>query len=95
MDDDLSVSVGGTAADRAERLTRSMRDQSFPNLKPRDSATLILVDRSSGVPKVLLGRPTSVIVFYPANSSSRAAVSNPPIASSRPPRRCTSSTLES
>jgi 8-oxo-dGTP pyrophosphatase MutT (NUDIX family) len=56
MDDDLSVSGGGTAADRAERLTRSMRDQSFPNLKPRDSATLILVDRASEVPKVLLGR---------------------------------------
>jgi 8-oxo-dGTP pyrophosphatase MutT (NUDIX family) len=56
MDDDLSVSAGGTAADRAERLTRSMRDQSFPNLKPRDSATLILVDRSGDVPKVLLGR---------------------------------------
>jgi 8-oxo-dGTP pyrophosphatase MutT (NUDIX family) len=56
MDDDLSVSAGGTAADRAERLTRSMRDQSFPNVKPRDSATLILVDASGGVPKVLLGR---------------------------------------
>src|SRR5262249_37621863 len=47
---------GGSAADRAERLTRSMRDQSFPNLKPRDSATLILVDRAGEVPKVLLGR---------------------------------------
>jgi 8-oxo-dGTP pyrophosphatase MutT (NUDIX family) len=56
MNDDLSVSAGGSAADRAERLTRSMRDQSFPNLKPRDSATLILVDRSGDVPKVLLGR---------------------------------------
>ena len=56
MNDDLSVSAGGTAADRAERLTRSMRDQSFPNVKPRDSATLILVDPASNVPKVLLGR---------------------------------------
>ncbi len=56
MDDDLSVSAGGSAADRAERLTRSMRDQSFPNLKPRDSATLILVDHTGAVPKVLLGR---------------------------------------
>src|SRR5262249_55567217 len=56
MDDDLSVSAGGSAADRAERLTRSMRDQSFPNIKPRDSATLILVDRSGEVPKILLGR---------------------------------------
>jgi 8-oxo-dGTP pyrophosphatase MutT (NUDIX family) len=46
----------GLAADRAERLTRTMRDQTFPNLKPRDSATLILIDRAGPVPKVLLGR---------------------------------------
>ena len=44
------------AADRVERLTRAGRDQTFPNLKPRDSATLILIDRSGGEPKVLLGR---------------------------------------
>jgi 8-oxo-dGTP pyrophosphatase MutT (NUDIX family) len=56
MNDDVSVSAGGTSTDRAERLTRSMRDQSFPNVKPRDSATLILVDHAGGVPKVLLGR---------------------------------------
>jgi 8-oxo-dGTP pyrophosphatase MutT (NUDIX family) len=47
---------GGVAADRAERLTRTMRDQTFPNLRPRDSATLILIDRAEAVPKVLLGR---------------------------------------
>jgi 8-oxo-dGTP pyrophosphatase MutT (NUDIX family) len=46
----------GVAADRAERLTRTIRDQSFPNRKPRDSATLILIDRSEEIPKVLLGR---------------------------------------
>jgi 8-oxo-dGTP pyrophosphatase MutT (NUDIX family) len=46
----------GVAADRAERLTRTIRDQTFPNLKPRDSATLILIDRADKVPKVLLGR---------------------------------------
>jgi 8-oxo-dGTP pyrophosphatase MutT (NUDIX family) len=51
-----SVVAGGTAADRAERLTRTMRDQSFPNVKPRDSATLILIDRTEAIPKVLLGR---------------------------------------
>jgi 8-oxo-dGTP pyrophosphatase MutT (NUDIX family) len=56
MNDDISVTVGGTAADRAERLTRSMRDQSFPNVRPRDSATLILVDQSANIPKILLGR---------------------------------------
>jgi 8-oxo-dGTP pyrophosphatase MutT (NUDIX family) len=47
---------GGIMADRAERLTRTIRDQTFPNLKPRDSATLILIDRAEKVPKVLLGR---------------------------------------
>jgi len=46
----------GAEADRAERLTRTIRDQSFPNLRPRDSATLILIDRAHPIPKVLLGR---------------------------------------
>jgi 8-oxo-dGTP pyrophosphatase MutT (NUDIX family) len=55
--DDPEPRVGsGSAADRAERLTRTIRDQSSPNLRPRDSATLILIDRSVSVPKVLLGR---------------------------------------
>src|SRR6202158_4122094 len=48
--------TSGIAADRVERLTKTIRDQSFPNLKPRDSATLILIDRTESVPKVLLGR---------------------------------------
>ena len=55
MEDDPAI-AGGTANDRAERLTRTIRDQSFPNVKPRDSATLILIDRAETVPKVLLGR---------------------------------------
>jgi 8-oxo-dGTP pyrophosphatase MutT (NUDIX family) len=42
--------------DQAERLTHTKRDQSHPNLRPRDAATLILVDRSGAIPKVLLGR---------------------------------------
>ena len=45
-----------TDANFADRLTKVERDQSFPNLKPRDAATLILVDRSGKTPKVLLGR---------------------------------------
>ena len=57
MSDDPEAMVGrGTVTDRAERLTRTIRDQSSPNLRPRDSATLILIDRSNAVPKVLLGR---------------------------------------
>ncbi|MGA3308808.1 MAG: NUDIX hydrolase [Xanthobacteraceae bacterium] len=55
-DDAASVIADGTAADRAKRLTCTIRDQSFANLKPKDSATLILVDQSGDVPKVLLGR---------------------------------------
>src|SRR5947208_7284420 len=42
--------------DAAEQLTRTERDQSFPNLRPKDAATIILIDRSGAVPKVLLGR---------------------------------------
>jgi 8-oxo-dGTP pyrophosphatase MutT (NUDIX family) len=51
-----SIIESGVAGDRTERLTRTIRDQTFPNLKPRDSATLILIDRAENVPKVLLGR---------------------------------------
>lgn len=55
----------GTAADRPDRLTRTMRDQSFPNVRPRDAATLILIDRSGPVPKVLLGRRHARHKFLP------------------------------
>jgi 8-oxo-dGTP pyrophosphatase MutT (NUDIX family) len=40
----------------AERMTKSERDQSFPDSEPRDAATLMLIDRSGPKPKVLLGR---------------------------------------
>ena len=65
MDDDSIARAGGTLDDRAERLTGTNRDQSFPNLKPRDSATLILIDRSESVPKVLLGRRHDRHKFMP------------------------------
>src|SRR5581483_5235284 len=55
----------GTAADRTDRLTKTIRDQSFPNVKPRDSATLILIDRADSVPKVLLGRRLERHRFMP------------------------------
>ena len=47
---------------RAERLSKAERlsdvelDASYPNQRPRDAATLILIDRSGREPKVLLGR---------------------------------------
>jgi 8-oxo-dGTP pyrophosphatase MutT (NUDIX family) len=64
-DDISSVTAGGSAGNRAERLTRTLRDQSFANVKPRDSATLILIDRAEAVPKVLLGRRHAGHRFLP------------------------------
>jgi 8-oxo-dGTP pyrophosphatase MutT (NUDIX family) len=50
-------------ADRIERMTRFVkrmneveRDLSSPYVRPKDAATLILVDRAGRVPKVLLGK---------------------------------------
>jgi len=54
-----------TATTRTQRLTEAARDRSFAPLKPRDSATLILVDRSASVPKVLLGRRHAGHKFLP------------------------------
>jgi 8-oxo-dGTP pyrophosphatase MutT (NUDIX family) len=45
-----------TEVNHSERLTNTKRDQTYPNLRPRDAATLMLVDRSGAQPKVLLGR---------------------------------------
>src|SRR5580692_5998756 len=56
---------GGTATTRTDRLTKTIRDQSFPNVKPRDSATLILIDRAESTPKVLLGRRHESHRFMP------------------------------
>ena len=56
---------GGTAGNRTDRLTKTIRDQSFPNVKPRDSATLILIDRAESTPKVLLGRRHESHRFMP------------------------------
>jgi 8-oxo-dGTP pyrophosphatase MutT (NUDIX family) len=52
-------------SDFANRLTLIERDQSFPNSRPRDAATLILVDRSGAAPKVLLGKRHSGHKFMP------------------------------
>ena len=51
--------------DFAQLLTRVERDQTHPNTRPRDAATLILVDRSGATPKVLLGKRHSGHKFMP------------------------------
>src|SRR5689334_31825 len=42
--------------DLADRLTRAPRDRTHANVRPRDAATLVIVDRTSRKPKVLMGR---------------------------------------
>src|ERR1700674_1442539 len=42
--------------DLAQKLTKAERDQSFPNRRPNDAATLILIDRPNATPKVRLGK---------------------------------------
>ena len=54
--DDAPAASSEIVAERTSRLTEAGRDQSFANVRPRDSATLILIDRAHSVPKVLLGR---------------------------------------
>jgi 8-oxo-dGTP pyrophosphatase MutT (NUDIX family) len=52
-------------ANLTDRLTAAERDQSFPNLRPRDAATIILIDRSHHVFKVLMGRRHPAHKFLP------------------------------
>src|SRR6201746_1665758 len=40
-------------------------DDSHPYRRPKDAATLILVDRSGSVPKVLVGKRHDKVVFMP------------------------------
>lgn len=47
---------GAAPPDGAVRLTSAERERLWPNQRPRDAATLILIDRSGSVPKVLMGR---------------------------------------
>ncbi|MBN8958333.1 MAG: NUDIX hydrolase [Rhizobiales bacterium] len=51
--------------DLVERLTNTERDQSFANVRPRDAATLIVLDHSEGQPKVMMGRRHDRHKFMP------------------------------
>jgi 8-oxo-dGTP pyrophosphatase MutT (NUDIX family) len=48
-----------------DRMTKSERDQSFPDSVPRDAATLMLIDRTGPEPTVLLGRRHASHKFMP------------------------------
>jgi len=51
--------------DQAERLNNAVRRQDWPNSRPRDAATLIIIDRREGEPRVLMGRRHDAHVFLP------------------------------
>ncbi len=40
----------------ADRLTAAERERQWPNVRPKDAATLIILDRTGPEPKVLMGR---------------------------------------
>jgi 8-oxo-dGTP pyrophosphatase MutT (NUDIX family) len=66
MSDDIESAVpGGRLIDPNEADRGPRGDETHPYLRPRDSATLILIDRSEPVPKVLLGRRHSRHKFVP------------------------------
>ena len=48
-----------------DRLGAAERERRWPNLRPKDAATLILIDRRGGDPKVLMGRRHPGHVFMP------------------------------
>jgi 8-oxo-dGTP pyrophosphatase MutT (NUDIX family) len=58
-------SIDDIALRLTDYLTRIERDTSFPNSRPRDAATLIIIDRAEPVPKVLLGRRHASHRFLP------------------------------
>ena len=49
----------------ADRMGKPARDNTHPNLRPRDASTLILIDRSKPAPQVLLGRRHHSHKFMP------------------------------
>lgn len=53
------------ADDYAQRLTDDARERRWPNVRPSDAATLIILDRSGPEPKVLMGRRHANHKFMP------------------------------
>lgn len=49
----------------AEQLSAAPRDRLWPNVRPRDAATLILIDRAGRRPKVLMGQRHAGHKFMP------------------------------
>lgn len=57
--------AGAASEALTERMTASERERRWPNVRPRDAATLIILDRSEAAPKVLMGRRHAGHKFMP------------------------------
>src|SRR3569833_2155089 len=55
----------GSTAPKVEDKREEKEADHHPYTKPRDAATLILIDRSGAVPKVLVGKRHDKVVFMP------------------------------
>ena len=64
----------------AEFLSVGDIAQKFPGVRIRDAATMLVIDRTAAVPKVLVGRRRLAISSCRANSFFPAAGSKPRIA---------------
>ena len=53
------------APDLAQLLTETERERQWPNVTPRDAATLIILDRSGKTPKILMGKRHAGHKFMP------------------------------
>lgn len=61
----MTDQAAASKANFAERLTKTEREQRWPNQRPVDAATLILIDRTGPLPKVLMGRRRLDLKFMP------------------------------
>jgi 8-oxo-dGTP pyrophosphatase MutT (NUDIX family) len=52
-------------ADYARELQKDARDRSHPLIRPRDAATMMVIDRSRGEPRVLMGKRHASHKFMP------------------------------
>jgi 8-oxo-dGTP pyrophosphatase MutT (NUDIX family) len=50
---------------RSRELTRSIQQSRFPNSRPRDAATLLVLDSSGAEPKLLMGKRHEKLKFMP------------------------------
>ena len=53
------------STDLATRMTNAPRERRWPNVTPKDAATLILIDRTRKTPKLLMGRRHEGHKFMP------------------------------